>query len=64
MKAFQAICEFLLIFKLKLNILGYNFILQSQNLRLKSLNERVAGRKKASASKRQNLPQRDRWVSG
>lgn len=25
-KAFRAICEFLLIFKLKLNILGYNFI--------------------------------------
>lgn len=51
MKAFQAICEFLLIFKLKLNILGYNFILQSQNLRLKSLNERVAGRKKAMQAK-------------
>ena len=63
LKAFRAICEFLLIFKLKLNILGYNFILQSQNLR--KVAKRACGwAQKGYASKGQNLPQRDRWVSG
>ena len=35
LKAFRAICEFLLIFKLKLNILGYNFIFAKPKFTLK-----------------------------